>query len=55
MPGRRAMLELAAISKAAGGRRAAADRLLETHLLKHLLKRVIRNTAHGVPALWPLR
>jgi 3-hydroxy-9,10-secoandrosta-1,3,5(10)-triene-9,17-dione monooxygenase reductase component len=53
--GRRAMLELAAISKAAEEDALQQIDYSETHLLKHLLKRVIRNTVHGVPALWPLR
>ena len=51
--GRRAMLELAAVSKAAEEDALQQIDYSETHLLKHLLKRVIRNTARGVPALWP--
>jgi 3-hydroxy-9,10-secoandrosta-1,3,5(10)-triene-9,17-dione monooxygenase reductase component len=53
--GRRAMLELAAISKAAEEDALQQIDYSETHVLKHLLKRVIRNTAKGVPALWPAR
>jgi hypothetical protein len=51
--GRRAMLELAAVSKAAEEDALQQIDYSETHLLKHLLKRVIRNTARDVPALWP--
>ena len=51
--GRRAMLELAAVSKAAEEDALQQIDYSETHLLKHLLKRVIRNTVRDVPALWP--
>jgi 3-hydroxy-9,10-secoandrosta-1,3,5(10)-triene-9,17-dione monooxygenase reductase component len=53
--GRRIMLELAAISKAAEEDALQRIDYSETHVLKHLLKRVIRNTAKDVPALWPAR
>jgi 3-hydroxy-9,10-secoandrosta-1,3,5(10)-triene-9,17-dione monooxygenase reductase component len=50
--GRRVMLELAAVSKAVEEDAMQQIDYSEAHLLRHLLKRVIRNTAHGVPALW---
>ncbi len=50
--GRRVMLELAAVSKAVEEDALQQIDYSEAHLLRHLLKRVIRNTAHGVPALW---
>jgi 3-hydroxy-9,10-secoandrosta-1,3,5(10)-triene-9,17-dione monooxygenase reductase component len=50
--GRRVMLELAAVSKAVEEDALQQIDYSEAHLLKHLLKRVIRNTAQGVPALW---
>jgi 3-hydroxy-9,10-secoandrosta-1,3,5(10)-triene-9,17-dione monooxygenase reductase component len=53
--GRRAMLELAAVAKAAEEDALQQIDYSEAHLLKHLLKRVIRNTARDVPALWPAR
>ncbi|TMH02692.1 MAG: flavin reductase family protein [Betaproteobacteria bacterium] len=51
-PGRRTMLELAAVSKAVEEDALQQIDFSEAHLLRHLLKRVIRNTAQGVPALW---
>ena len=51
--GRRAMLELAAVSKAVEEDAMHQIDYSEAHLLRNLLKRVIRNTARGVPALWP--
>src|SRR5205823_13974752 len=53
--GRQVMLEMAAISKAAEEDALQQIDYSETHLLRNLLKRVIRNTAHGVPALWPAK
>ena len=50
--GRRAMLELAAVSKAVEEDALHQIDYSETHLLRNLLKRVIRNTARGVPELW---
>jgi 3-hydroxy-9,10-secoandrosta-1,3,5(10)-triene-9,17-dione monooxygenase reductase component len=50
--GRRAMLELAAVSKAVEEDAMQQIDFSEAHLLRHLLKQVIRNTAQGVPALW---
>src|SRR5437899_2445347 len=50
-PGRRTMLELAAVSKAVEEDALQQIDFSEAHLLRHLLKRVIRNTAQGVPAL----
>jgi 3-hydroxy-9,10-secoandrosta-1,3,5(10)-triene-9,17-dione monooxygenase reductase component len=53
--GTRAMLEMAAISKAAEEDALQQIDYSEAHLLKHLLKRVIRNTACDTqPALWPV-
>jgi len=52
--GTRAMLEMAAISKAAEEDALQQIDYSETHLLKHLLKRVIRNTSRELqPSLWP--
>ena len=52
--GTRAMLEMAAISKAAEDDALQQIDYSEAHLLKHLLKRVIRNTLRKTqPALWP--
>jgi flavin reductase (DIM6/NTAB) family NADH-FMN oxidoreductase RutF len=52
--GSRSMLEMAAISKAAEEDALQQIDYSETHLLKHLLRRVIRNTVRGEqPALWP--
>jgi 3-hydroxy-9,10-secoandrosta-1,3,5(10)-triene-9,17-dione monooxygenase reductase component len=49
-----AMLEMAAISKAAEEDALQQIDYSEAHLLKHLLKRVIRNTLRKTqPALWP--
>ncbi len=53
--GRQVMLEMAAISKAAEEDALQQIDYSETHLLRNLLKRLIRNTAQGVPALWPAR
>ena len=53
--GRRVMLELAAVSKAVEEDAMQQIDYSEAHLLRHLLKRVIRNTAQGVPALWPTK
>ena len=53
--GRQVMLEMAAISKAAEEDALQQIDYSETHLLRNLLKRVIRNTAQGVPALWPAK
>lgn len=53
--GRRMMLELAAVSKAAEEDALQQIDYSETHLLRNLLKRLIRNTAQGVPALWPAK
>jgi 3-hydroxy-9,10-secoandrosta-1,3,5(10)-triene-9,17-dione monooxygenase reductase component len=50
--GRRVMLELAAVSKAVEEDALQQIDYSEAHLLRHLLKRVIRNTAQGVPLLW---
>jgi hypothetical protein len=49
------MLEMAAISKAAEEDALQQIDYSETHLLRNLLKRLIRNTAQGVPALWPAK
>jgi 3-hydroxy-9,10-secoandrosta-1,3,5(10)-triene-9,17-dione monooxygenase reductase component len=52
--GTRAMLEMAAISKAAEEDALQQIDYSEAHLLKHLLRRVIRNTSRTTqPALWP--
>ena len=51
--GRRLMIELAAVAKGAEEDALQQIEYSETHLLRNLLKRVIRNTALGVPALWP--
>ncbi|MBC7940506.1 MAG: flavin reductase family protein, partial [Chitinophagaceae bacterium] len=53
--GRRVMLEMAAVSKAAEEDALQQIDYSEAHLLRNLLKRLIRNTAQGVPALWPQR
>ena len=53
--GRRVMLELAAVSKAAEEDALQQIDYSEAHLLRNLLKRLIRNTAHGVPKLWPAK
>lgn len=53
--GRRVMLELAAVSKAAEEDALQQIDYSEAHLLRNLLKRLIRNTAQGVPKLWPAR
>jgi 3-hydroxy-9,10-secoandrosta-1,3,5(10)-triene-9,17-dione monooxygenase reductase component len=53
--GRQVMLEMAAVSKAAEEDALQQIDYSETHLLRNLLKRLIRNTAQGVPALWPAR
>jgi 3-hydroxy-9,10-secoandrosta-1,3,5(10)-triene-9,17-dione monooxygenase reductase component len=53
--GRQVMLEMAAISKAAEEDALQQIDYSETHLLRNLLKRLIRNTAQGVPALWPAK
>lgn len=50
--GRRAMLELAAVSKAVEEDAMQQIDFSEAHLLRNLLKRVVRNTAQGVPRLW---
>ena len=53
--GSRAMLEMAAIAKAAEEDALQQIDYSEAHLLKHLLRRVIRNTVSGEqPALWPV-
>jgi 3-hydroxy-9,10-secoandrosta-1,3,5(10)-triene-9,17-dione monooxygenase reductase component len=53
--GTRAMLEMAAISKATEEDALQQIDYSEAHLLKHLLRRVIRNTWRGEqPALWPV-
>lgn len=53
--GTRAMLEMAAISKAVEEDALQQIDYSEAHLLKHLLRRVIRNTWRGEqPALWPV-
>jgi 3-hydroxy-9,10-secoandrosta-1,3,5(10)-triene-9,17-dione monooxygenase reductase component len=53
--GARAMLEMAAISKATEEDALQQIDYSEAHLLKHLLRRVIRNTWRGEqPALWPV-
>ncbi|HEV8315748.1 MAG TPA: flavin reductase family protein [Burkholderiaceae bacterium] len=52
--GARAMLEMAAVAKAAEEDALQQIDYSEAHLLKHLLRRVIRNTVRGEqPALWP--
>jgi len=52
--GARAMLEMAAVSKAVEEDALQQIDYSEAHLLKHLLRRVIRNTVRGgQPALWP--
>jgi 3-hydroxy-9,10-secoandrosta-1,3,5(10)-triene-9,17-dione monooxygenase reductase component len=54
--GSRAMIETAAIAKAAEEDALQQIDYSEAHLLKHLLRRVIRNTVRGEqPALWPAR
>ena len=54
--GRRLMIELAAVSKAAEETAMEQIDYSESQLLRHLLKRLIRNTARdGVPALWPAK
>jgi len=54
--GRRLMIELAAVSKAAEEAAMQQIDYSESQLLRHLLKRLIRNTTHrDVPALWPLK
>ena len=53
--GRQVMLEMAAVSKAAEEDALQQIDYSETHLLRNLLKRLIRNTAQGVPALWPAK
>ncbi len=51
--GRRAMLEMAAVSKAAEEDALAQIDYAESNLLKHLLRRVIRNTSKDLrPVLW---
>jgi 3-hydroxy-9,10-secoandrosta-1,3,5(10)-triene-9,17-dione monooxygenase reductase component len=53
--GTRAMLEMAAVSKATEEDALQQIDYSEAHLLKHLLRRVIRNTWRGEqPALWPV-
>jgi 3-hydroxy-9,10-secoandrosta-1,3,5(10)-triene-9,17-dione monooxygenase reductase component len=53
--GSRAMLEMAAIAKAAEEDALQQIDYSEAHLLKHLLRRVIRNTVRrDQPALWPV-
>jgi 3-hydroxy-9,10-secoandrosta-1,3,5(10)-triene-9,17-dione monooxygenase reductase component len=52
--GTRAMLEMAAVAKAAEEDALQQIDYSEAHLLKHLLRRVIRNSVKGgQPALWP--
>ncbi|HSW04941.1 flavin reductase family protein [Aquabacterium sp.] len=51
--GVRTMVELAAVAKGVEEDALQQIDYSEAHLLKHLLKRVIRNTARDVPALWP--
>ncbi|HEX6704675.1 MAG TPA: flavin reductase family protein [Albitalea sp.] len=52
--GTRAMLEMAAVAKAVEEDALQQIDYSEAHLLKHLLRRVIRNTVKGgQPALWP--
>ena len=51
--GRRLMIELAAVAKGAEEDALQQIDYSETHLLRNLLKRLIRNTASGVPTLWP--
>jgi 3-hydroxy-9,10-secoandrosta-1,3,5(10)-triene-9,17-dione monooxygenase reductase component len=52
--GSRAMLEMAAIAKGAEEDALQQIDYSEAHLLKHLLRRVIRNTVSGEqPVLWP--
>jgi 3-hydroxy-9,10-secoandrosta-1,3,5(10)-triene-9,17-dione monooxygenase reductase component len=50
--GRRAIVELVAVSKAVEEDALQQIEYSESHMLKHLLKRVIRNTAQDIPALW---
>ena len=54
MKGVRTMIELAAAAK--GVEEDALQQIdhSEAQVLKHLLRRVIRNTARDVPALWPV-
>ena len=50
------MIELAAVSKAAEETAMQQIDYAESQLLRHLLKRLIRNTAQeGLPALWPAK
>ena len=50
--GRRAIVELVAVSKAVEEDALQQIEYSESHMLKHLLKRVIRNTAQDIPQLW---
>ena len=51
--GRRLMIEVATVAKGAEEDALQQIDYSETHLLRNLLKRLIRNTASGVPTLWP--
>jgi flavin reductase (DIM6/NTAB) family NADH-FMN oxidoreductase RutF/DNA-binding MarR family transcriptional regulator len=53
--GRRAIVELVAVSKAVEEDALQQIDYSESHMLKHLLKRVIRNTAQDIPQLWKAR
>ncbi len=50
--GRQTIIELVAASKAVEEDALRQIDYSESHMLKHLLKRVIRNTARDMPALW---
>ena len=50
--GRNTIVELVAVSKAAEEDALQQIDYSETHMLKHLLKQVIRNTAKDIPPLW---
>lgn len=52
--GRQSLLRLMAIAKAAEADVLGQFDEEETHLLRHLLKRVIRSTDPGIPGLWTI-
>jgi len=53
--GRKTIVEVVAVSKAAEEDALQQIDYSEAHMLKHLLKQVIRNTAKDIPPLWKVK
>ena len=53
--GRKTIVEVVAVSKAAEEDALQQIDYSEAHMLKHLLKQVIRNTATDIPPLWKVK